>query len=53
MALASALSGTVRGWDAELGVLGEQLGRVRSGAGAVLLIEGSAGMGRSRLISEG
>jgi DNA-binding CsgD family transcriptional regulator len=33
--------------------LGEQLGRVRSGSGAVLLIEGAAGMGKSRLIGEG
>jgi predicted ATPase len=53
MALASAVSGTVGGRDAELGVLGEQLGRVRSGAGADLLIEGLAGVEKSRLISEG
>ncbi|HEY2436941.1 MAG TPA: AAA family ATPase, partial [Solirubrobacteraceae bacterium] len=53
MALASAVSATIRGRDAELGVLGEQLDRVRSGSGAVLLIKGAAGMGKSRLISEG
>jgi DNA-binding CsgD family transcriptional regulator len=34
-------------------VLGELLDRVRSGSGAVLLIEGAAGMGKSRLIGEG
>jgi DNA-binding CsgD family transcriptional regulator/DNA-binding Lrp family transcriptional regulator len=34
-------------------VLGEQLDRVRSGSGAVLLIEGAPGMGKSRLIAEG
>jgi DNA-binding CsgD family transcriptional regulator/DNA-binding Lrp family transcriptional regulator len=33
--------------------LGEHLDRVRSGSGAVLLIEGAAGMGKSRLIGEG
>ncbi|HWF26388.1 MAG TPA: AAA family ATPase [Solirubrobacteraceae bacterium] len=44
---------TVRGRDAELVALGELLDRVRSGSGAVLLIEGAAGMGKSRLISEG
>jgi DNA-binding CsgD family transcriptional regulator/tetratricopeptide (TPR) repeat protein/DNA-binding transcriptional ArsR family regulator len=53
MALASAFSPTIRGRDAELGALGELLGRLRSGSGAVLLIEGAAGMGKSRLIAEG
>ena len=53
MALASAFSPTMRGRDAELGVLGELLDRVRSGSGAVLLVEGAAGMGKSRLIGEG
>ena len=43
----------IRGRDAELAVFGELLDRVRSGSGAVLLIEGAAGMGKSRLISEG
>jgi DNA-binding CsgD family transcriptional regulator/DNA-binding Lrp family transcriptional regulator len=42
----------IRGRDAELGVLGEHLDRVRSGSGAVLLVEGAAGMGKSRLIGE-
>jgi DNA-binding CsgD family transcriptional regulator/tetratricopeptide (TPR) repeat protein len=53
VALRSAFSPTIRGRDAELAVLGELLGRVRSGSGAVLLIEGAAGMGKSRLIAEG
>jgi len=49
----SASSAAIRGRDAELVVLGEQLDRVRSGSGAVLLIEGAPGMGKSRLIAEG
>jgi DNA-binding CsgD family transcriptional regulator/DNA-binding Lrp family transcriptional regulator len=51
--LRSGLSETIRGRDAELAVLGELLDRVRSGSGAVLLVEGEAGMGKSRLIGEG
>jgi predicted ATPase len=51
--LPPALSATIRGRDAELAVLGAMLGRVRSGSGAVLLIQGAAGMGKSRLIGEG
>jgi DNA-binding CsgD family transcriptional regulator/DNA-binding Lrp family transcriptional regulator len=53
MVLPTAFSPRVRGRDEELAVLGEMLGRVRSGSGAVLLIEGAAGMGKSRLIGEG
>jgi DNA-binding CsgD family transcriptional regulator/tetratricopeptide (TPR) repeat protein len=53
MALAPAFRPTIRGRDAELGVVGELLDRVRSGSGAVLLVEGAAGMGKSRLIVEG
>src|ERR1700685_221409 len=53
MALVSAFSPTIRGRDAELGAIGELLDRVRSGSGAVLLIEGAAGMGKSRLLAEG
>jgi DNA-binding CsgD family transcriptional regulator len=48
----AALDSTIRGRDPELGVLGEQLDRVRSGFGAVVVIEGAAGMGKSRLIGE-
>jgi predicted ATPase len=53
VASSSASSSTIRGRDAELVVLGEVLDRVRSGSGAVLLIEGAPGMGKSRLIAEG
>jgi DNA-binding CsgD family transcriptional regulator/DNA-binding Lrp family transcriptional regulator len=53
MTLASAFSPAIRGRDAELGELGELLAGVRSGSGAVLLIEGAAGMGKSRLLGEG
>jgi DNA-binding CsgD family transcriptional regulator len=53
MALASAFGPTIRGRDAELGALGELFDRVRSGSGSVLLVEGAAGMGKSRLIGEG
>jgi len=53
MALTSAFSVTIRGRDAELEAFGELLGRVRSGSGAVLLIEGAAGMGKTRLLAEG
>jgi len=53
MALASAFNTAIRGRDAELAALGEQLAQVRSGSGSVLLIEGAAGMGKSRLIAEG
>lgn len=53
MALASAFGPTIRGREAELGALGELLARVRSGSGGVLLIEGAAGMGKSRLLAEG
>jgi hypothetical protein len=42
-----------RGRDAELATLGSQLDRVRSGVGALLLIEGGAGMGKSRLLEKG
>jgi DNA-binding CsgD family transcriptional regulator/DNA-binding Lrp family transcriptional regulator len=49
----SAFSPTIRGRDPELAVLGDLFDRVRSGSGAVLLIVGAAGMGKSRLIAEG
>jgi DNA-binding CsgD family transcriptional regulator len=53
MALPSAFSPTIRGRDVALGALGDVLDCVRSGSGAVLLIEGAAGMGKSRLLAEG
>jgi DNA-binding CsgD family transcriptional regulator/DNA-binding Lrp family transcriptional regulator len=48
-----SVSAMMRGRDVALGVLGELLARVRSGSGAVVLIEGAAGMGKSRLLAEG
>jgi DNA-binding CsgD family transcriptional regulator len=53
VALRSELSPAIRGREAELGSLGGLLERVRSGSGAVVVIEGEAGMGKSRLIGEG
>src|ERR1700678_4489125 len=43
---------TVRGRDAELTVLGQHLDQVLSGIGSVVLVEGGAGMGKSRLLAE-
>jgi DNA-binding CsgD family transcriptional regulator len=42
----------LRGRDSELAALTGLLGQVRAGAGAVALIEGGAGMGKSRLLKE-
>src|SRR3954470_12727681 len=42
----------VRGRDAELAAIRVQLDRVRSGAGAAVLVEGEPGMGKSRLLAE-
>ncbi len=52
--LGSATSRTpvVRGRDAELASIGVQLDRVRSGVGAVVLVEGEPGMGKTRLLAE-
>jgi predicted ATPase len=43
---------TVRGRDAELAALGMHLDRARSGVGAVVLVEGAPGMGKTRLLAE-
>jgi DNA-binding CsgD family transcriptional regulator len=43
---------TVRGRDPELTVLGQQLDQLLSGVGTVVLVEGGAGMGKSRLLGE-
>ena len=42
----------IRGRDRELSAIGEALDGARSGAGSVLLVEGSAGIGKSRLLAE-
>jgi predicted ATPase len=41
----------VRGRDAQLAILGAELDRVRRGAIALVLVEGGAGMGKSRLLA--
>jgi DNA-binding CsgD family transcriptional regulator len=43
---------TVRGRDPELTVLGQHLDQLLSGIGTVVLVEGGAGMGKSRLLGE-
>src|ERR1700677_3064914 len=43
---------TVRGRDAELTLLGQHLDQLLSGVGTVVLVEGGAGMGKSRLLGE-
>ncbi len=42
----------VRGRDAALEALGEQLDRVRAGVGAMVPVEGVPGMGKRRLLEE-
>jgi DNA-binding CsgD family transcriptional regulator len=42
----------VRGRDPELASIGVQLDRVRVGAGAVVLVEGDPGIGKTRLLAE-
>jgi DNA-binding CsgD family transcriptional regulator len=40
------------GRDSEMAALSEQLDQARGGAGTVVLVEGDAGMGKSRLLDE-
>jgi AAA ATPase domain len=40
------------GREAEIGALGEALGRVAAGGPAVVLVEGEAGIGKTRLLAE-
>ena len=42
----------IQGRDAELDLIGEALEGLREGAGVVVIIEGGAGMGKSRLVAE-
>lgn len=44
-------TGPIRGRTGELGILGEHLTAVGAGQGGVVLIEGAAGSGKSRLVS--
>jgi len=43
---------SLRGRDTELAVLGQHLDQLLSGIGSVVLVEGGAGIGKSRLLSE-
>src|ERR1700729_3848349 len=52
LSLATSSTPVVRGRDAELASIGVQLDRVRSGAGAVVLVEGEPGIGKTRLLDE-
>jgi DNA-binding CsgD family transcriptional regulator len=49
---ATSSAPVVRGRDVELASIGVQLDRVRSGVGAVMLVEGEPGMGKTRLLAE-
>ena len=40
------------GREAEIGALGEALGRVAAGGSAVVLVEGEAGIGKTRLLGQ-
>jgi hypothetical protein len=42
----------LRGRERELAVIGRRLGQVRSGTGCVVVVEGSAGLGKTRLLDE-
>jgi hypothetical protein len=50
--VATSRTPLVRGRDAELASIGVQLDRARSGIGAVILVEGEPGMGKTRLLAE-
>lgn len=52
LGLATSRTPVVRGRDAELASIGVQLDRVRSGVGAVVLVEGEPGIGKTRLLAE-
>src|SRR6266567_2814446 len=48
----AAATQPLRGRDAELAVIDAALGQARDGRGGVLLVEGGAGLGKSRLLEE-
>jgi len=43
---------SIVGRDAELEAIGVLLGAIRAGAGGALMLEGDAGLGKSRLVGE-
>jgi DNA-binding CsgD family transcriptional regulator len=45
-------NGPIRGRDTELTILGEHLDLLLSGVGTVVIVEGGAGMGKSRVLGE-
>jgi DNA-binding CsgD family transcriptional regulator len=51
-AIESASSQAVRGRDTEVTILGQHLDQLLSGVGTVIVVEGGAGMGKSRLLRE-
>jgi DNA-binding CsgD family transcriptional regulator/tetratricopeptide (TPR) repeat protein len=50
--MSSARGGDLHGREAELALVQRELERVAEGTGAVVLLEGGAGMGKSRLVAE-
>src|ERR1700759_3009227 len=52
LGLTASRTPVVRGRDAELASIGVQLDRVRLGVGALVLIDGEPGMGKTRLLGE-
>ena len=48
----AAATQPLRGRDAELAVIDAALSQARDGRGGVLLVEGGAGLGKSRLLEE-
>src|SRR4029077_6505778 len=50
--MSPARGGDLHGREAELALIQRELARVAEGTGAVVLLEGGAGMGKSRLLAE-
>jgi hypothetical protein len=48
----SSRATALRGRDAELGEISEQLADIRAGSGSIILVEGGPGFGKSRLLDE-
>jgi DNA-binding CsgD family transcriptional regulator len=48
----SSRATALRGRDAELGEISEQLAGIRAGSGSIILVEGGPGFGKSRLLDE-